>query len=238
MSWAKVNKLAWAVLIISAMMITAACQGTPKKQPPPTWRPQRLAILPFSTVPPDAEGSTTACSPLTGAVFACGVDKAINSEAEAVLEDQLLNILSTRATFEVIPPSMTGPVFQRLRRAEMGRNLAKDVAATGKKLGVDGVLVGHIYRFRQRVGGAASAESPASVAFDLALVRVSDAKVLWKNSFDETQKSLSENLFNIEQYMKTGLRWLTAQELARVGMDQLMMRFPWLKPEKNTANKG
>jgi TolB-like protein len=226
------HKLAWAVLIACAFVFTAACQGPPKKQPPPTWQPQRLAVLPYRTVPPDRPGSATACSPLTGAAYACGIDKQMSSEAEAVLEDELLSILSKQATFEVIPPSMAGPVFQRQRRADMGQDLAKAVAATGKKLGVDGVLVGHIYRFRQRVGNAAAAETPASVAFDLALVRVSDAKVLWKNSFDETQKSLSENLFNIAQYMKTGLRWLTAQELARVGMDNLMLRFPWLKQEK------
>ena len=238
MSWAKVHRLIWAALLLSALIMTAACQGAPKKQAPPTWRPQRLAVLPFNTVPPDAEGSTTACSPLTGSVYACGVDQHMNNEAEAVLEDQLLIILSQRATFEVVPPSQAGPVFQRLRREHMGENLAKAIADTGRKLGVEGVLVGHVYRFRQRVGSAASVESPASVAFDLALVRVSDAQVVWKNSFDETQKSLSENLFNLGQYMKTGLRWLTAQELARVGMDQLMERFPWLRPEKDQANQG
>lgn len=236
MSWAKIHKLAWALVLCAALIMTAACQGAPKRQAPPSWRPQRVAVLPFATVAPDSPGSNTACSPLTGAVYSCGVDQKLNSEAEAVLEDELLSILSKRASFEVVPPSMAGPVFQRLRREQMGQNLAQAVAETGRKLGVEAVLVGHIYRFRQLVGGAASAESPASVAFDLAMVRVADAQVLWKNSFDETQKSLSENLFNIEQYMKTGLRWLTAQELARLGMDHLMRNFPWLKPEKKKAS--
>ncbi len=230
MSWAKLHKLAWAVLICSALIMTAACQGAPQKQAPPSWRPQRVAILPFATVPPDGKGSSTACSPLTGAVYTCGVDTQMNNEAEAVLEDQLLTILSQQAAFDVVPPSQAGPVFQRQRRAVMGEKLVKSVVATGRKLGVEGVLVGHIYRFRQRVGGAAAAESPASVAFDLAMVRVSDGQVIWKNSFDETQKSLSSDILNLGQYMKTGLRWLTAQELARVGMDQLMERFPWIKP--------
>lgn len=236
MSWAKVHKLSWALLLCGAMIMTAACQGAPKRQAPPTWRPQRVAVLPFATVPPDGQGSSTACSPLTGAVYTCGVDKQMNNEAEAVLQDQLLSILSQQSAFDVVPPAQAGPVFQRQRRHEMGQNLAKAVAATGRQLGVEGVLVGHIYRFRQRVGGAAAAESPASVAFDLALVRVSDAQVVWKNSFDETQKSLSADILNLGQYMKTGLRWLTAQELARVGMDQLMLRFPWLKPAKKKAS--
>jgi hypothetical protein len=236
MSRAKLYKLICAALIGGALILTAACQGAPPRQAPPAWRPKTVAVLPFRTVPPDRPGSTTACSPLTGAVYACGVDRKLGSEAEAVLQDELLSILSQRASFEVVPPSVAGPVFQRLRRAKMGQDLAKAVAETGRKLGAEAVLIGHLYRFRQLVGGAASAESPASVAFDLAMVRVKDAQVIWKNSFDETQQSLSENLFNIEQYLKTGLRWLTAQELSRLGMDQLMQRFPWLKPAKKKAS--
>ncbi len=235
MSRAKLHKLAWAALLGGALLLTAACQGAPRREAPPSWRPKTVAVLPFRTVAPDRKGATTACSPLTGAVYACGVDKNLNSEAEAVLLDRLLSILSQRADFEVVPPSVAAPVFQRLRREAMGQDLAKAVAETGRKLGAEAVLIGHLYRFRQREGGAASAENPASVAFDLAMVRVSDARVIWKNSFDETQQSLSENLLNIEQYLKTGLRWLTAQELARLGMDQLMQRFPWLKPEKKKA---
>ncbi|KMY65852.1 hypothetical protein AAU61_19605 [Desulfocarbo indianensis] len=224
--------LAWAAFLAVALSLAAACQTTPERERPPAWSPQKVAVLPYRTVPPEAKGASTACSPLTGAVFACGVDEQLGSEAEAVLNDKLMDILSRRAKFEVVPPYQVGPVFQRHRRQQMGQDLAQAVAETGRKLGVDAVLVGHVYRFRQLVGGAASAEKPASVAFDLAMLRVSDAQVIWKNSFDETQQSLSENLFNIGQYMKTGLRWLTAQELARVGLDQLMLRFPWLKPAK------
>ena len=40
-----------------------------------------------------------------------------------------------------------------------------------------------------------------------------DGSVLWKNSFDETQQSLSQDLLNLGQYMKHGLRWYTAEEL-------------------------
>ncbi len=225
------SRLALAAVLAALLAIAAGCQSAPKREAPPAWSPRRVAVLPFRTVPPAPHG-TAAYSPLSGAAYAAGVDKRMASEAEAVLGDRLLAVLSTRATFEVVPPSQAGPVFQRMRRAEMGQGLARAVADTGRKLGVDAVLVGYLYRFRQRVGTAAAVDKPASVAFELALVRVSDAQVVWKNSFDETQRSLSENLFNLGQYLKTGLRWMTAQELARVGLDHLMKRFPWLKPEK------
>ena len=71
------------------------------------------------------------------------------------------------------------------------------VAEAGRKLGADAVMVGHIYRFVDRVGGKYAAESPASVAFDLHIVRTADARVLWTGVFDETQKPLTDNLFNI-----------------------------------------
>ena len=98
---------------------------------------------------------------------------------------------------------------------------------TGAKMGADGVLVGHLYRFDQRVGGPMTAKKPASVAFDVAMVRVADGIVVWKNSFDETQRSLTENIFNIEQFVQGGLRWFTAEEFATYGMKVLMAGFPW-----------
>jgi hypothetical protein len=212
----------------AALLMSAGCQtGAQTKRVRPVWQPQKVAVLDFRAVPPDPQQGTTACSPLTGAVYACGIPQDKFGQAERTLTESLLDILAQRATFQVVPPSQAQPVFSRLRRENLGMDLAKAVARAGRKLGADGVLIGHVYRWRQRVGGEMAADRPASVAFDLAMVRTDDAQIIWKNSFDETQRSLSENLLNLGQYLKTGLRWVTVQELARVGLQHLMKRFPW-----------
>jgi hypothetical protein len=220
-----------AAALAAAALWAAGCQtGSQARRVQPVWQPQKVAVLQFRAVPPDPQQGTTACSPLTGAVYACGIPQDKLTQAERTLTEALLDILAQDADFEVVPPSQAQPVFTRLRRENLGMDLAKVVAMTGRKLGAEGVLVGHVYRWRQRLGGEMAADRPASAAFDLAMVRTDDAQVVWKNSFDQTQRSLSENLFNLGQYLKTGLRWVTVQELGRVGLQHLMERFPWQRP--------
>ena len=80
--------------------------------------------------------------------------------------------------------------------------------------------------FRERQGYAYSAEKAASVAFDIHLIRVSDGVTIWRGLFDETQKSLMENLFQIVPFFQGGGQWVTAKELATEGIDALMENFP------------
>jgi len=56
------------------------------------------------------------------------------------------------------------------------------------------------------------------VAFVLELVDVRRGDVIWSASFDETQKSLSENIFAIGDISERGVRWLTAEQLALEGV--------------------
>ena len=53
-----------------------------------------------------------------------------------------------------------------------------------------------------------------------------DGKLIWKAQFSETQKSLSENLFQLGAVAKRGLRWMTAEEMSRAGLTQMLKDFP------------
>ena len=96
----------------------------------------------------------------------------------------------------------------------------------GKKLNADYLLLGFIARFEERVGSALGVEKPASVAFDLHLYRVKDIKMVWEGRFDETQRPLSENLLKIRSFFKRKAAWLTAEELASSGLDEMLKRLP------------
>ncbi|MFH1058482.1 MAG: hypothetical protein V1797_07365 [Pseudomonadota bacterium] len=205
--------------------LLAACQGLqPQERQVFDWQPKRVAVLPFAVATGDDEGSVR--SPLTGASFRPG---AVAEGAGLALDASLGQQLGQVASFQVVPAGQTGAVMERLRRENISLDLMQAVQTTGKKLKADGVLIGFIYRFAQRVGGPYAADRPASAAFDLAMVRVSDGAVLWKNSFDETQKAFSENILNAGQYMDRGLRWFTVQEWGDIGMGQLLERLPWRK---------
>ncbi len=88
----------------------------------------------------------------------------------------------------------------------------------GQMVYADAVLTGRVQRYRERVGDEWGAKSPASVAFVLDLIDVRRGDVIWSASFDETQKSLSENIFAIGDIGQRGVRWLTAEQLTQEGV--------------------
>jgi hypothetical protein len=53
--------------------------------------------------------------------------------------------------------------------------------------------------------------------------------MVWEGKLDETQRPLSENLFKIGSFFRRKAHWLTAEELAGVGMDEMLKRLPGLK---------
>jgi hypothetical protein len=50
--------------------------------------------------------------------------------------------------------------------------------------------------------------------------------ILWKARFDKTQISLSENLFDLQTFLKAKGRWMTADELAEMGLADFVETFP------------
>jgi hypothetical protein len=50
------------------------------------------------------------------------------------------------------------------------------------------------------------------------LVDVRRGDVIWSAQFDETQKSLSENIFAFGDIGSRGVRWLSADQLAQEGV--------------------
>lgn len=99
----------------------------------------------------------------------------------------------------------------------------------GRGLGVDAVVIGGVYRYEERVGSPIGVQSPASAAFDAHLVDVAEGRIIWSGRFDETQHSLSENLFKIGSFVKGGAQWVTVERWTEIGIDAILRSFPDLK---------
>jgi hypothetical protein len=224
------SRLTAGVLLLAAIGLLAACQAqkqTTSERMARQWMPAKVAVLPFQVVETSGEESAVR-SPLTGSAFMAGP---VTEGAAVALDQSLDNALPRLTGFSVISYNQAGAVFERLRREKLSLGMLQAAVETGKKLNADGVLLGFVYRFAQRVGGPFAADRPASAAFDLAMVRVSDGAVIWKNSFDETQQSLADNVLAAGQYMDRGLRWFTVQEWGDIGVHQMLTRFPWRKDQ-------
>ena len=102
----------------------------------------------------------------------------------------------------------------------------KIIQAIGKAVSADVAITGYIYRMHKREGTDYSVVSPASVSFDVCIVRVNDGSFLWKGSFDQTQKSLSENLLEIKSFLKFKGKWVDVDKLAEIGMEKLVAEMP------------
>lgn len=94
------------------------------------------------------------------------------------------------------------------------------------EFGADGVITGVVTRFRERTGQALAAASPASVGFRVLLVDAPAARRLWSGTFEETQQPINENVLNMRRYPGGGTRWLTGEELAKWGADEMSKSMP------------
>jgi hypothetical protein len=141
------------------------------------------------------------------------------------LSERLVGILGQHSTAVLIthgrsfdqskPASSTGMLTER-----------KLVAQAGRSVKTDAVLTGYIYRYEERVGTPYAASRPASVAFSLHLIRSADGADIWFGYVDETQQTLSENLFNVTAFWQRKGRWVSANEMAGDGLIKLLDKFP------------
>jgi len=119
----------------------------------------------------------------------------------------------------VIPPNDLVVAFTAQSRATPRRDPRSAAEVAAREFGATAVLLGEVYRWRERQGEAFGADRPASVSFEVSLFEVQAGRRIWRSRFDHTQKTLSGSVFTATQYPGGGARWLTAAEMARWGAD-------------------
>jgi hypothetical protein len=186
----------------------------------------RIAVVPFQQIAPEeAAGNALAC-PVCGVIFTATRSA---GSPERVLERLFLEQMDkAKPKFALISGERVEGIFRRISANSLKAPLRQVLRDVGDELEVEGIVVGHVYRFRERKGVSYTVEQPASVTFDLHLLRVSDGVVVWRGQFDKTQSSLMENLFQITSFFREKGKWVTAEELAEEGMEQVLQTFPGL----------
>lgn len=184
---------------------------------------QTLLVVPFNSATDRYEaGETVRCS-MCGAVFVAGPG---TPGDKAHMTQQLLSLLHAKTTYTLIPPGAGEGIRSQILSDRISVSDRDLLLEMGRKLGADAVVTGTIYRFRQRIGTRYAADTPASVAFDLHLIRVSDGHIVWVGHSDETQDPLFNNLLKLSSFVERGGGWLTAEELATSELKKSMATFP------------
>ena len=179
---------------------------------------ERIAVLPMdrASVRPGQERARCA---LSDSVFDVSE---IPPEASDELTRILYRELEGKTGFFTVPEGKCVGFLNTLLAEDVKASQIRLIQRFGGDLDAEAVLYGRLYRYIDRIGGHYSVRQPASVAFALHLIRVSDGAILWHYNFDESQKPLSENLFKARLFKEAGMKWVTASQLASIGIKRAL----------------
>lgn len=96
-------------------------------------------------------------------------------------------------------------------------------ASVAKKLKADAALMGYVSMYQERVGSRLGANPAASVGFEVKVV-AADGRVLWVGRYYERQRPLTEDFVG---FVKRYGMFVTAEELAEYGVDEILKLFPF-----------
>ena len=225
------NNTRFFFFIVCLGVLVAGChiyERRPPDEAPYVLPIETLAVFGFLSSPLPAEEGNTVRSPLTGSVFLRGP---VPLEMPEQLTVSLYVRLSRRLSVEFISPDIVRQVFLTVKDTSYNSHDREILRKTGESLLADAVLAGHVFRWQERIGTDFSVSRPASVAFELALLRVADGSLIWKGRFDKTQASLAEDLLDLGTFLKGKGRWMSVEDLAEIGLLELVEQLPVGKRE-------
>jgi hypothetical protein len=219
------DKLLTSAIVVLIVLIGSSCQlqQVPQEDKPVVPALETIVLIGFRPALSRSQASGLMRSPISGAVFSA---EPVSEEVADGLSGSLFEMLTKKDGQKWVPPREAAAAFSRLASSNPTLTDRDIYVRIGETLSAEGVLGGHVYRWREREGTDYAASRPASVAFDLYLMSAGDGAILWKARFDKSQISLSENLLDIQTFVKAKGRWMTAGELAEIGLTEVVEAFP------------
>lgn len=214
-----------STLLVAVLFALVGCAKETSQLPPAPAAPQkrckRVVVLPFVDLGTTFGPNASVRGPLTRKVF---VTDAIATHGELFMTKTLRRLLRDVPNVQWI--AAQSPELTALPKSGSRPELIRLLQSLGHRHKADGVLVGYLYAFRERQGGALGAESPAYVAFEVVLVAVDSGQLLWQPKFSETQEPLNQNLFELGKFIQRKGRWVTAREMATQAIKEMLQTYP------------
>ena len=160
----------------------------------------RVAVMPL-----------IAATPGVGETQAPGGPEAITAE--------LYSQVAVAGGWDPIPEQDVADAMQKLPPTTP-LNLDENALKLGHDVSADGVIYGTVEKYQERVGMDYSAASPASVSFSLKFVDLKSRQVVWTAKFAKSQAALSQNLFDLANFVQRSGRWVRAHEIAQEGVKE------------------
>lgn len=207
----KTRKQAFGVVLVVSITILLLSSCSSKNKPtaadtPPT-PALRIAVLPAATAL-TSDGRSIVYRQSMSQMEEQGV-----KAGATVLDLLLTEALAKRPNIKLVGNQEMDAIL-----GSFAGNQVDGARQVGQKTGADAVLITRVQRYNERHGSTYAADNPASVAFSMHLIDTASGRVLCAAAFDETQQSLTDNLFSFAKVIARGFRWMTAEDLAREGL--------------------
>ncbi len=160
----------------------------------------RIAVMPLVDAPPQ------------------GGDPLAQDAGEAVTAE-LYSQVSVAGGWDVVAAEDVAQAMEKLPPTTPG-NLDANALQLGHDVSADAVLYGTVERYKERVGLDYAAASPAAVMFLLKFVDLKTKAVVWTAKFTKSQKALSQNIFDLANFVQHSGRWVRAHEIALEGVKE------------------
>lgn len=190
--------------LIAALVALAGCSRavTPPLNVDSTASIARVRTIVVMPAVPDAEGA-----------------RGVSAEATAAVSRMLSEAAARETGWRVVSGEAA------LAKLPAGKSPEDRAGALAKAVQADAAITATVVRYRERVGSAYGATEGASVSLRVLSVAAGATKSQWGAGYAITQQPLTYNLWNLWSVIRGGPRWLTANELARIGVDEAVGRF-------------
>jgi hypothetical protein len=235
------------VLMLMFLVLTVVgCSGskvtTKSSAELPRYQIRTIALVPFTTlatpqvrdiVDPTFSVPTEVRRNDTGIVVPPNIEQSVRQtvivppSAGETVTQLLWSRLRIRQGMTVLVPSEAAKVLasQTTARPLSDESMAVVVA---KQLKADASLIGQVRVYQERVGGRFGASPPATVGFEAKLI-AADGQILWIGNYYERQRPMIEDM---RGFLDRWGMFITAEELAAYGVEQMLLEFPFGKAEE------
>lgn len=207
------NNITFSAFIVFLALALFAC--APRTSAPPVLEDGVLAVAAFGQ-PSQSWELLSSYKP--------GQSSRLAPEILASLDEMLQGMINDDSERRVFGPDATRQCQElTISKAKAGGGGISGLRywlEVGQCVPVDYLLIPQILEWREREGGEWGVNEPASVVFELTLLDIGNQRIARRFHFEESQRSLSEDLLQARKFFRRSGKWLTTQELVQDGLRQ------------------
>lgn len=186
----------------------------------------KIALMPFLMGQLESPNAPIA-KPLSQSISQLVFDnREMPADADRVMTRIVNAELKRRVEERLIPPDRVAEAYQTVLTDSTLDTPRKRAVRLGEALDAQVVMVGTVWKYRERGALVDMPEGAASVGFALYLIDAKTGVRFWRGAFDETQQALTKDVVGGLKQLDMGFRWLSAEDLARYGVKSVLRKLP------------